>query len=395
MDHAKAAREQRREGFECAPSPVVHRNEGRREPRGPRGAERRWHPPLRRRALHTSHRARPRPPRARCVSREALGGGCGCVTYGSIVGTTFTPETLITDAGRAGTGALVLAPQGPIVALLTASSTYPSGQDPRLSITSKAARSWTTENVAAVAPMMSGPALALASGKLIAGLYDTTCGRLQLATPILEELRKLIEETAPDAVSSIKWGMPFYTLDGTMICALGGHRSHVNLILSGPAGAYADPEGRLAGEGKTGRHLKLTTLAELPRDVVRGWLRTAVELARKKASRDPPEELAWRLAEVLEVIVETSRAPEHAKESDRWRQTCPTARTASGCRRPAGAWEGASIPASWVPLADVSWSRQVGGPAGAPAPSRALSRIRHPSSPRSSSSLVYTPRASA
>lgn len=99
---------------------------------------------------------------------------------------------------------------------------------------------------------------------------------------ILEELRKLIEEAAPEAKSSIKWGMPFYTLDGAMMCAMGAHKSHVNLILSGVPGTFADPEGRLSGEGKTGRHLKLTTLADLPREAVRGWLRAAAALAREK-----------------------------------------------------------------------------------------------------------------
>ena len=99
---------------------------------------------------------------------------------------------------------------------------------------------------------------------------------------ILEELRKLIEEAAPEAKSSIKWGMPFYTLDGAMMCAIGAHKSHVNLILSGVPGTFADPEGRLSGEGKTGRHLKLTTLADLPREAVRGWLRAAAALAREK-----------------------------------------------------------------------------------------------------------------
>jgi hypothetical protein len=36
------------------------------------------------------------------------------------------------------------------------------------------------------------------------------------------------------------------------------------------------------GEGKTCRHLKSTTLDELPREAVRGWQRTAAELAPKK-----------------------------------------------------------------------------------------------------------------
>jgi hypothetical protein len=98
---------------------------------------------------------------------------------------------------------------------------------------------------------------------------------------ILEELRKLVEEAAPDASSSIKWGMPFYTLDGKMMCALAGFKSHVNLILAGPPGAFADPEGRLEGDAKGGRHLKLRSIEELPRAAVKGWVKTAAKMARE------------------------------------------------------------------------------------------------------------------
>ena len=102
---------------------------------------------------------------------------------------------------------------------------------------------------------------------------------------ILEALREEVERAAPEAVGAIKWGMPFYTLNGEMMCALGAHKSHVNLILAGPPGTFADPEGRLEGEGKTGKRLKLRTLAELPRSAVRAWLRTAAATARAKAQR--------------------------------------------------------------------------------------------------------------
>jgi hypothetical protein len=101
---------------------------------------------------------------------------------------------------------------------------------------------------------------------------------------ILETLRAEVERAAPEAVGAIKWGMPFYTLAGEMMCALAGHKSHVNLILAGPPGTYADPEGRLEGGGKTGKHLKLRTLAELPREAVRAWIETAAATARAKAA---------------------------------------------------------------------------------------------------------------
>jgi hypothetical protein len=97
---------------------------------------------------------------------------------------------------------------------------------------------------------------------------------------ILDALRALVHQAAPDASGSLKWGMPFYTLGGGMMCALTSHRAHVNLVLSGPSDGFADPDGRLEGESKAGRHLKLRTLEELPRAAVLRWLRTAASFAR-------------------------------------------------------------------------------------------------------------------
>ena len=98
--------------------------------------------------------------------------------------------------------------------------------------------------------------------------------------PLLIELRRLVEEAAPEAISSLKWGMPCYSIGDTMMCLLGGHKAHVNLVLSGPPGTYADPRGLLSGDGKTGRHLKITSLAEMPVADVKRWLRAAAEHAR-------------------------------------------------------------------------------------------------------------------
>lgn len=101
--------------------------------------------------------------------------------------------------------------------------------------------------------------------------------------PITDALRALVEEAAPDASSSIKWGMPFYSIGEGMMCAIGAHKGHVNLVLSGPPGTFEDPDGRLAGDGKTGRHLEVTRVDELPYDDVRRWLRTAADRARASA----------------------------------------------------------------------------------------------------------------
>jgi len=127
------------------------------------------------------------------------------------------------------------------------------------------------------APMKHGPRTDF--GKPIDGFFDKQPGHLRA---ILVELRAMVEKTAPDATASIKWGMPFFELGGNMFVALGAHKAHVNLILAGPPGAFKDPRGLLTGDGKTGRHLRLADLSELPRSDVQSWLNTAQAIARAK-----------------------------------------------------------------------------------------------------------------
>lgn len=103
--------------------------------------------------------------------------------------------------------------------------------------------------------------------------------------PIALALRALVEEVIPNATSSLKWGMPFYEIESGMVCAIGGHKAHVNLILSGPPDSFADPDGLLEGTGKTGKHLKVTSVDAIPRAQVKRWLKTAVANARSGKGR--------------------------------------------------------------------------------------------------------------
>jgi hypothetical protein len=118
-------------------------------------------------------------------------------------------------------------------------------------------------------------------GAPIEGFFSKHAGPLRA---VLDTLRALIEEAAPDAAASLKWGMPFYTLKGETLCAIAGFKAHVNLILPGGPGTYADPEGLLEGAGKTGQHLKIRGLEALPKKAVRAWLKTAVKNARAKSA---------------------------------------------------------------------------------------------------------------
>ena len=104
------------------------------------------------------------------------------------------------------------------------------------------------------------------------------------AREIVEALHALVRDAAPDATAALRWGIPWFAVDGEPFCGLAGFRAHANLILPGPPGTFADAGGLLSGKGKTGAHLKVRTLADLPRAAIRGWLRTAVRAARARAS---------------------------------------------------------------------------------------------------------------
>lgn len=100
---------------------------------------------------------------------------------------------------------------------------------------------------------------------------------------ILEALREIVEGALPDATASIKWGLAHFAIGREMVCALAGFKSHVNLIVFGPPGTFADPDGLLEGEGKGGRHIKLRAIEELPREAARRWVLAAGKAARTKA----------------------------------------------------------------------------------------------------------------
>lgn len=127
----------------------------------------------------------------------------------------------------------------------------------------------------AAAPMKFGPRKDL--GAPVDGFFAKQPPHL---SPIVERLRAMIAEAAPGATGAIKWGMPFYSVGGNTLCAVAAFKSHVNLILPGPPGTYDDPDGLLEGDGKTGKHLKIRTLGELPAGAVRGWLETAAARAK-------------------------------------------------------------------------------------------------------------------
>src|SRR5438067_11390541 len=92
---------------------------------------------------------------------------------------------------------------------------------------------------------------------------------------LLEKLRAIVVKAVPDATASIKWGVPFYQVNGKNVCALASFKEHVGINFFAPPAALADPGKKLEGSGKSNRMLKVRNTADLDKAAIRRWLKAA------------------------------------------------------------------------------------------------------------------------
>ena len=93
---------------------------------------------------------------------------------------------------------------------------------------------------------------------------------------LLIKIRGLVEKGAPNAVPSIKWGVPIYQLNGKNICALASFKDHVAINFFAPPSVLLDPAKQLEGNGKTSRLLKVRSAADIDNASIARWLKAAV-----------------------------------------------------------------------------------------------------------------------
>jgi uncharacterized protein YdeI (YjbR/CyaY-like superfamily) len=121
------------------------------------------------------------------------------------------------------------------------------------------------------------------------------------ALPILTHLRGLVHQAAPGVDETIKWGRPFFTLDGRMLAMMSAFKAHC--IFGFWRSEAGGPD---RGESAGGDYGRITSLADLPADgVIIAQIRTAVaELGvapakRVRAAPKPVIETPPDLAEAL------------------------------------------------------------------------------------------------
>jgi len=101
------------------------------------------------------------------------------------------------------------------------------------------------------------------------------------ARPILAHLRAVVHAAAPQAEEEIKWGMPFFTYRGKLLCNFAAFKSHAAF------GFYrgALVLGRAAQGGSAGSFGRITDVRDLPpQRVLAGFVKKAMALADNAAA---------------------------------------------------------------------------------------------------------------
>ena len=94
------------------------------------------------------------------------------------------------------------------------------------------------------------------------------------AQPILTYLREVVHEASPALVEEIKWGFPFFSYGGEIVCAIRGFKAHCGFHFW--KGELVVPDGAAEGMGQFG---KLTSVDQLPsKQVLIGYVRKGMQL---------------------------------------------------------------------------------------------------------------------
>ena len=122
------------------------------------------------------------------------------------------------------------------------------------------------------------------------------------AQPVLIHIRELMHKAAPDLNETVKWGMPFFELNGVILGNMAGFKEHCSLGLWGPEmHAILGNDGAKSNEAM-GTFGRITSVKDLPAEkVLLGYFKQAAgfvtsgerttSLVRKpkKAAKAPPE----------------------------------------------------------------------------------------------------------
>ena len=101
-------------------------------------------------------------------------------------------------------------------------------------------------------------------------------------TDAMKRLREVVKEGAPHSAVGIKWAQPVWEWNGPMIW-MKAYPKHVDIgFWRGTE--MDDPKKVLTGDGERMRHIKITSVKEIPADALRDLVKQAVKLNTAKGN---------------------------------------------------------------------------------------------------------------
>lgn len=150
--------------------------------------------------------------------------------------------------------------------------------------------------------------------------------------PILTHLRQLLHKNCPDVSETIKWGMPFFEYNGSLLCNMAAFKAHVSFgFWNAGQMKEADNKLQVKDRGAMGNFDRITSIKDLPSDkAMAGYIKEAVTLiekgvkkaASKKASKPelpvPPELAAALKKNKKAQAAFEGFSPSHRREYIEW-----------------------------------------------------------------------------
>lgn len=143
------------------------------------------------------------------------------------------------------------------------------------------------------------------------------------AQPILKHFREVVHAAESEAVETLKWGMPHFTLNGKILAGMAAFKAHASLIVEG-AGERRGMDG-----GGMGNYGKLGSVEEMPADAelivqikaAASRIREGGRASRPKAAPKPEipmqDDLAAALSPAARAVFD-GFAPSHRREYLEW-----------------------------------------------------------------------------
>jgi hypothetical protein len=101
-------------------------------------------------------------------------------------------------------------------------------------------------------------------------------------TDAMKRLREVVKEGAPHSAVGIKWAQPVWEWNGPMIW-MKAYPKHVDIgFWRGTE--MEDPKKVLTGDGERMRHIKITSVDDIPADALRELVKQAVQLNTAKGN---------------------------------------------------------------------------------------------------------------